>query len=200
MGYSIDSLTEDCYEGTTCLINKFDIRDDKKLSTIEAIITSAKCSELETHPIDGGFDFSHYLSIHKYIFEDIYTWAGEIRKVSISKKGTNFVSPELISDLAINVFSSIPNADLANCGCDKFVDFIADFYDKTNLLHPFREGNGRTQRMFLTQLIRHFGYNINFSQIDTDELMIATIQAANGVRDNLVDIFRKAIILPVDKQ
>lgn len=51
------------------------------------------------------------------------------------------------------------------------------------MLHPFREGNGRTQRVFLTQLIRHSGHDINFSTIDTDELMIATIQSANGVTD-----------------
>ncbi|MGN0536036.1 MAG: Fic family protein, partial [Eubacterium sp.] len=53
------------------------------------------------------------------------------------------------------------------------------------MIHPFREGNGRTQRVFLTQLINYNGYTIDFSEIDTDELMIATIQSANGVTDYL---------------
>lgn len=56
---------------------------------------------------------------------------------------------------------------------------IVDFYCVTNMLHPFREGNGRTQRIFISQLIRYAGYDIDFSAIDPDELMIATIQSAN---------------------
>ena len=61
------------------------------------------------------------------------------------------------------------------------------------MIHPFREGNGRTQRLFLTQLINLNNYSIDFSKIDTDELMIATIQAANGVADYLKSIFKNAI-------
>lgn len=76
---------------------------------------------------------------------------------------------------------------------DDFIKNIVDFYCVTNMIHPFREGNGRTQRVFLTQLINHNGYTIDFSEIDTDELMIATIQAANGVTDYLKDIFKYAI-------
>ena len=72
MGYSIDSLTADCYEGTTCLINKFGIKDDKLLSAIEGQITFAKGSELERNPIKGNFDFKLYKAIHKYLFDEIY--------------------------------------------------------------------------------------------------------------------------------
>lgn len=74
------------------------------------------------------------------------------------------------------------------------MDSIVDFYCVTNMLHPFREGNGRTQRIFITQLIRLNGYNIDFSEIDRDELMIATIQAAQGIEDHLRDIFSEAIV------
>ena len=59
------------------------------------------------------------------------------------------------------------------------------------MLHPFREGNGRTQRIFISQLIRYAGYDIDFSVVDPDELMIATIQSANGVRDNLFRLFQQ---------
>lgn len=61
------------------------------------------------------------------------------------------------------------------------------------MLHPFREGNGRTQRIFIAQLIRFCGYDINFSEIDTDELIVATIQSANGITDYLTEIFKEHI-------
>ena len=194
MGYSIDPISADCYEGTTCLINKFGIKDEKKLSQMETLITTAKCKELEVNPIDGNFGFEHYKAIHKYIFEDLYDWAGKIRTVSISKKGTVFTSPESIEPLADRIFSGLQKE---NCYIgydnDRYIESIVDFYCRTNMLHPFREGNGRTQRVFLTQLIRHSGHDINFSTIDTDELMIATIQSANGIVDYLRNLFKEFI-------
>ena len=194
MGYSIDPISADCYEGTTCLINKFGIKDEKKLSQMETLITTAKCKELEVNPIDGNFGFEHYKAIHKFIFEDLYDWAGKIRTVSISKKGTVFTSPESIEPLADRIFSGLQKE---NCYIgydnDRYIESIVDFYCRTNMLHPFREGNGRTQRVFLTQLIRHSGHDINFSTIDTDELMIATIQSANGIVDYLRNLFKESI-------
>lgn len=76
---------------------------------------------------------------------------------------------------------------------DEFIDAIVDFYCVTNMLHPFREGNGRTQRIFISQLIHHNGYDFDFSDIDSDDLMIATIQAANGVTDFLKQLFDENI-------
>ena len=70
MGYSMDTITADCYEGTTCLINKFGITDEQQLATIEGQITFAKGSELERQPIQGKFDFAHYKAIHKYLFKE----------------------------------------------------------------------------------------------------------------------------------
>lgn len=65
-----------------------------------------------------------------------------------------------------------------------------------NILHPFREGNGRTERIFISQLIRFNGYDTDFSGIDTDYLMFATIQSAQGITDNLVNLFKENIIQP----
>ena len=77
---------------------------------------------------------------------------------------------------------------------DTFIHEITDLYHEINMLHPFREGNGRTQRLFFTLLIRRAGYDISFADYDTDRLMIATILAAQGVMDHLEDFFRTAII------
>ena len=194
MGYSIDAITADCYEGTTCLVNKFNIKDQALLSFLEGQITFAKGSQLEQNPIQGNFDFEHYKAIHKYLFDEIYEWAGTVRTVDISKKTTNFVKAHEIDSIATACFERLKaNHYFLNQPFEEYVDQIVDFYCVTNLLHPFREGNGRTQRIFLSQLIRYAGYEIDFSSINPDDLMSATIQGANGVEDYLKEIFSKAI-------
>jgi cell filamentation protein len=194
MSYSIDAITADCYPGTTCLINKLDIHDEDQLALVEAGITMMKDSELSEHPINGKFDFEHYKAIHRFLFEDLYAWAGEIRTVDMSKKGTGFVKAEDIERTAESAFRRLQGKKLfVDMSFDEFVDSIVDFYNVINMLHPFREGNGRAQRVFFTQLIRNAGYDIDFATIDPDELMVATIQAAGGVEDLLKDVFSKAI-------
>ena len=190
MPYSIDPLTADCYEGTSCLINKLNIHDASRLAEVEASITFAKNSELEQHPFSGNFDFEHYKAIHRFLFEDIYEWAGQIRTVDMSKKGTSFTNASEIEKNAAFCFDRLRSMNyFKDLSFDEFIDEIADFYCTTNLLHPFREGNGRTQRAFLTQLIRNAGYDIDFSEMEPDELMIATIFSAQGVTDQLRELF-----------
>ena len=66
MAYSLDALTEDCYPGTTCLINKLGIQDEEKLAETEAAIVLGKASLLDQQPMAGAFDFAHYKSIHHF--------------------------------------------------------------------------------------------------------------------------------------
>lgn len=194
MSYSIDTLQSDCYEGTSCLINKFDIKDETVLKELETTITLTKITEYSLNPLFNTFDVQHYKEIHKYLFGDIYDWAGEYRTVDMSKKGTAFANADSIENLMSKCFERLNNKNLfQGLKFDDFVDNLVDFYCVTNMIHPFREGNGRTQRVFLTQLINENGYDIDFFEIDTDELMIATIQSANGVTDYLKDIFKYAI-------
>lgn len=194
MSYSITALTDDYYEGTNCLVNKFNIQNEEQLAKLEAGITLAKTAELERNPLCNTFDFEHYKQIHKYLFEDLYEWAGKTRTVDISKKGTSFTQAENIETIANACFNRLKdNNYFKNFDFDDFIDNIVDFYCSTNMLHPFREGNGRTQRIFIAQLIRFNGYDINFSEIDTDELMIATIHSANGINDYLKELFKNHI-------
>lgn len=112
----------------------------------------------------------------------------------MSKKGTRFIPASQINDMAKRVFDRLNRMNnLVGQAQDDFVVNVTDFYCSTNMLHPFREGNGRTQRAFLQQLIRNAGYDLRFSEIDPDELMIATIQAANGINDSLLNLFREHI-------
>ena len=194
MGYSLDPIAADCYSGTTVLINKFDIRDEEKLNEIEGVLTTARYVEWLSTPKTKSFDFEHYKAIHRYLFSDLYSWAGEVRTVNISKKGTQFTPAEQIASQAEKIFERLKEHNFFKClAHDEFTDEIVDFYCVTNLLHPFREGNGRTQRAFLTQLIRNAGYDINFADMDTDLLMIATIQSAQGVTDLLRTVFSESI-------
>ena len=194
MSYSIESLSDTCYPGTSCLINKFDIRNEKQLAFVESRIVIGKTEELHKNPFSGNFDFTHYKAIHRFLFEDIYDWAGEVRTIDMSKKGTNFTKASQIEEMAGRIFGRL-NRMNNYVGLDhkSFVDEITDFYCSTNMLHPFREGNGRTQRAFLQQLVQNAGYEVSFAMMDPDELMIATIQAANGVTDNLHSILMKHI-------
>ena len=196
MAYSLNPSSANCYEGTTCLINKLGIKDEKRLSELEAQITFAKAVLLEESPIKGNFDFEHFKKIHEFLLCDLYDWAGQIRTVDISKKRTKFLAAASIEKIATPCFSKIADGYLDNLSFEDFATCIAEFYNDVNHIHPFREGNGRVQRIYFTQLIRHYGYDINFSEVDTDELMIATIQASQGVMDFLIEFFKDAIIVP----
>ena len=73
-----------CYEGTDVLINKLNIKNDKDLYVAERELVSFRIYELNECPIKGNFDFKHLKSIHKYLFQDIYSWSGEIRKCNVA--------------------------------------------------------------------------------------------------------------------
>ena len=196
MAYSLNPSSDNCYEGTTCLVNKLGIRDEKRLSEVEAQITFAKAVMLEETPIDDDFGFEHFKKIHEFLLCDLYEWAGQVRTIDISKKRTKFLDAASIESIGAKCFAKVKDGYFENLSFDEFVKRIAEFYNDVNYIHPFREGNGRTQRIYFAQLIRHYGYDINFADVDTDELMIATIQVSSGVMDFLVDFFENSIIIP----
>ena len=179
-----------CYEGTACLINKFGIRDEKALDAAEGIITASNASLLEQQPMPGWYNFAHYKAIHRFLFGDIYEWAGEIRDVDLSKQGTHFFPADEIERVGSAIFARVQKS-LSNPkqAFKSYAKTTAQLYHEINMLHPFREGNGRTQRAFFAQLIRQAGYEINFSAVDRDLLTFAVIRAAGGVMDYLQEFF-----------
>jgi cell filamentation protein len=196
MSYSLDPISDDCYPGTTILRNKHNIRDEKLFNDVEATVVSAKTVLWEQHPLLNTFDFIHYRAIHRFLFEDLYDWAGHIRTVNISKKGTRFCPVESIEIQANSIFNRLHNQNFfLYSELSDFTTEVVDFYCATNDLHPFREGNGRTQRIFITQLIRNADYEFDFAKVDNDLLMIATIQSANGVTDLLTELFGEMLSL-----
>jgi cell filamentation protein len=194
MGYAITSSGDHCYPNTTVLINRLGLTDQQELNQAEKIVVSVRAAEIETTAYDGNFTFSFYCELHKKLFGDLYDWAGQLRTVEISKKGTAFYPAKELASLGEALFQRLQGKkELRGLPQSEFAAQIAEFYHDLNMIHPFREGNGRTQRLFLTLLIRRAGYDISFADCDMDELIIATIYASQGVMDFLVDFFGKAI-------
>lgn len=194
MSYSITDSDANCYPGSTVLINKLGIRSQTNLDEVEKIVTTLHAAQIESDPPEDPFTFAFYLKLHQRLFEDLYDWAGTLRTVDLSKQGTVFVSCKKLDQLGNAIFARLQNAhDLRGLSRRRLALEAADLYNTLNLLHPFREGNGRVQRLFFTLLIRRAGYEIHFSKCDSDELMIATIYAAQGVMDHLNLFFLNAI-------
>ena len=192
--YQVTSLANGCYPGTNILINKLDIRNQSDLDAVESAIVPAKAALWAEDPRTFSFDFAHYCAVHRFLFEDLYEWAGKIRTVDISKKGTPFCPAVQIESTAQAGFSRLQAQNyLRGLNKTAFTNELVDPYERTNELHPFREGNGRMQRVFLSQLTHCAGYELDFTCIDSDDLMIATIQSAGGVDDFLKELFTEMI-------
>lgn len=132
----------------------------------------------------ADFGFENYKGQHRVLFEDLYDWAGQLRTIALSKTATVFTAPERIKKL--DYITKLPR--------NEFVAEISDLYHSLNMLYTFREGNGRTERVFFVMLIRNAGYDIDYSTLNSDLLMIWSIQAAGGVTDTLVKFFEENII------
>ena len=167
-----------CYEGSQILKNKLNIRDGRLLKTAEEEITSIKQMELLKNPIKGNFSKAHLIKIHRFIFEDIYDFAGKIRREQISKADTLFYPPELINRELDRVFAQIKEKNmLKETDAEKVFDDLAYVMAELNVIHPFREGNGRCIREFIRLMARKMGYEINWGNADKEELLEASIQS-----------------------
>ena len=194
MAYSISSSDSNCYPGTTVLINKLGLKNQELLDRAEELAVSVSYAQIYNSIGSEPFTFAFYKSLHRKLFHRLYGWAGELRTINLSKKGTLFYPADELEMIGTAMFERLEAADeFCNLSHDRFVTEITGFYHDLNMLHPFREGNGRTQRLFFTLLIERAGYHIDFSAYDPDELMMATIFAAQGIMDQLHSYFEKAI-------
>ena len=157
--------------GTNVLKNKLGINNNEELKQAEADITFTKLAELYDNPIAGNFDSEHLKAIHRYLFEDIYSFAGEIRDVDM-KKDFYFTAHQQIADNLNTVLEEMHN-DFTKCNYyQDYVTFLAEFYYDILTVHPFREGNGRTTREFLREFVLKYlpDYKLRWSKMDKDKL------------------------------
>ena len=176
--YDVYTTTQSiyCYPSSNVLKNKLNIRDNKLLKTAEEEITLIKQMELLKNPIKGNFSKAHLMNIHKFIFEDIYSFAGKIRREQVSKADTMFYPPNLIDRELDKVFAKIKEKNmLKETDEEKVFDNLAYVMAELNIIHPFREGNGRSIREFIRLMAKRMGYDLNWGNADKEELLEASI-------------------------
>ena len=159
--YDYEWDKEYCYPDSHVLINQLGITDSEKLQTAEREITSLKLAMAMQKPIKGYLDLRHLQKIHKYIFSDIYPWAGTLRHVNIAK-GNQFCLSQNLELYAGNIFGTLEREHYLIDAGDNIPYRLAWYLSEINVLHPFREGNGRTQRLFIMYLAGIAGYAVDF--------------------------------------
>jgi cell filamentation protein len=166
---------------TGILRNLADITDSDALLFFESGAVAKRIQELYENPIKiKGADT--LLSIHQHLFQDVYFWAGKRRKVEISKAGkqffptTHFDNAFRFIDTLLSDYKKISKQDKP-----QIAQKLAEILDNVNYLHPFREGNGRTQREFLRLLASEKGLTLNLNPPDDknvyDQYMLGTINS-----------------------
>jgi cell filamentation protein len=167
------------------LANRVNITDADQLKQAEADITRLTLLRVAENPITGRYDLPHLQAFHRAIFSPVYGWAGELRTVEISK-GTSFCPMANIVSYADSVFGELArNGYLRGLGRAEFVRALAGLYGDVNAIHPFREGNGRTQRAFLAQLANDAGYAVSWEKMDAQENISASVASFGGSNDLL---------------
>jgi cell filamentation protein len=165
-----------CYPGTAVLINRLGLRDQAALDGFEAEITSQRATE----PLPAGrFSYRHYRAIHRHLFQDVYPWAGKIRTVRVSKNGNAFCYPEYIDREMRLLFSDLAEQEHFRA-LDKvtFARKAAHFLAELNAIHPFREGNGRTQLSLVTLLAEQAGHPLTMERLNPEAMLHAMITSS----------------------
>lgn len=167
-----------CLPGSSVLKNKAGITDQDLLDQYEADLTTIRLLELARNSIEGQFDLDHLSGIHRYLFQDIYEWAGKIRTVDIIRGESRFCNVRHIHTYADTVFSSLKAENyLKTLSKEQFAARAAHYLSEINAIHPFREGNGRVQRLFMSQLAGNAGFSLSYAALGRDE-MYSAMEAA----------------------
>ena len=172
------------------LINEFNVTDKMELDKLERTNTTARLALLYLKPSlafeDGmkKFSVNHYLNIHKFLFNGIYPFAGVIRDEPIQKT-IPFCLPHLIYNNLTDTLNKMSRDVDRITNRDELLDFITYYFAEVDVIHPFREGNGRCEREFFRQYVIYIceknnldSYYLDFSKIsDKDDFINAVIDA-----------------------
>jgi cell filamentation protein len=180
-----------CYPGTDVLRNKAGLTDAIALERFETAMTFARSEE----PLPNGrLSVSHYRAIHRHLFQDVYDWAGEFRTVRITKDASTFCYPENIAREMQRSFAWLKeHRGLHGRSSEDFAQSAAHFLAELNAIHPFREGNGRTQLTFLALLADGAGHPLDLDKLHPDAMLDAMVRSFNGDEAFLAAIVRLLI-------
>lgn len=184
------------------LRNLLGAKSDDELKELEAQIVFATELELDEVNLRRSNNLTELLAIHRQLFGDVYDWAGQVRTVDIKKrtKGSEyFLIVSKIVDAANYVFNELAKENcLLGLSTADFIERLAYYYDQLNYIHPFREGNGRAQRVLWSRVAKDAGYEIFWDKIVGSENDEASRLAAENMDVSaLVKMFAK-IVKPSD--
>lgn len=180
-----------CYPGSDVLRNIPGLRDAADLERFEAAITAQRAEEPLPH---GRFGAAHYRAVHRHLFQDVYRWAGRFRSVRIAKGDNAFCYPENIAPQMAQLFHELNRTNrLRGLDRDGFAAGAAHFLAELNAIHPFREGNGRTQMVFLALLAAQAGHPLGLSQLDPIRWLDAMIASFHGREEWLASEIQRMI-------
>lgn len=178
---------------SACLKNKKDITNINELEQAERRTTFENIRKVKKQ--NARYNLNTMKYIHRKLFSSLYEWAGEIRSVGISKKHTLFCMPESIEKEASKLFDALNN-DFSVTGkfwsLEDAAEKLAYHYGELNVLHPFREGNGRTQRVLFEFIAQDIGYSIRWID-NSDQWIAASISAYTTDHEALYQIFLKML-------
>ncbi|HXP18733.1 MAG TPA: Fic family protein [Streptosporangiaceae bacterium] len=175
-------MPEDPYTDpvTGILLNKLGLRIADELKSAEREITHAALIMLRESPVRPTYDLPHLCAIHQRIFGDLYVWAGQVRTVAIAR-GNLFCLPQYIESSSADIFRALGGENFLR-GLERrpFIDRLTYYLGEVNAVHPFREGNGRTQRAFFEQLARDVGFTVNWQHLDAARNVEASAAIMRG--------------------
>jgi cell filamentation protein len=165
---------------TGVLRNRLGLSTAAELEAAEREITHAALILLRETPVRPAYDLAHLCEVHRRIFGDIYGWAGQVRTVAIAK-GSMFCLPQYIEPSAAEIFRQLRNENfLRGLERDTFIDRLTYYLGEVNAVHPFREGNGRTQRAFFEQLADDAGFPLSWQRLDANRNIAASVAIMRG--------------------
>lgn len=180
------------YKGTNVLKNKLNIKSEEKLKEYRTKVVALKLASIDKANIKRTFDKNHLINIHKYLFEDVYDFAGKYRKENITKENFRFSEYYYIEDNIDYVFNKIKIDELKKLSFDELIKKLSEIMTDLNVLHPFREGNGRATREFVRELLNELGYDIKWFKIDYNDILKASIKAVVDDSEQ-IELLKKAL-------
>ena len=174
------------------LINKLGLTDTQTLNVIELRIASLEVDRILKEPLPSSFDLAYHRHLHFQIFHQVYPWAGELRKVDIGKGETLFLPHTQIETEATRLFSDLASDGfLKDFSHEDFCQKAGEYLVRLNHIHPFREGNGRSQRLLISRLAQHAGIQMDWSAVSNESMKRACIE---GVMGNIRQMVRLILL------
>lgn len=180
-----------CYSDSETLINIPGIKNQKELFELERELVSYRLAELNEKPIKGSFELDYLKKIHAYLFQDIYDWAGEIRICNISKSGILFCASEYILSYAASIFDPLKAKNFfVEYDYEQKLNNLVDLFASINALHPFREGNGRSQRLYIEWLAKINGIRLDLTKVSRPDMIYASYEGMKCNYKYLYNLFK----------